>query len=339
MSVPLSPDGSARLRDVRSVAHEGRSRQSTIIDWKRLALSTCGPSRCPQARINTASTQELSQETSRKVLAPPPDAYVGYLHAIYAQRTDRTTQNSNTMSPKFIQSPFQRPVYARFGSTDPTSSDTGDESCFCAIWKRDGHRFRRQSMAISMPSYSHVFFKDRLLTDGLKTMRSAQLFGCSVASALLIILGGCNDSSPVVANDRERVSVAPGLPIIDAGVLLVDRPFYLCIPLARVGLRSDEEIISLHSSCDCVCVCVQLVEFLESGRQATSSALLIESVQDADADVPSSGTDFSPSNLRIEVGVEWSDGRTHRFFVEFVESELAADRRARKPRRAVAAFG
>lgn len=157
-------------------------------------------------------------------------------------------------------------------------------------------------------------------------MRSVNLFVASVASASLLISGGCGNPVSAVAIDHESVSIDTKPPIIDAGVVLADRPFYLCIPLTKVGLRSDEEIISLHSSCDCVRV--QIVKFCESGRQATSFAFLLESVSDADVGSPGSEPDFSPTHLRIEVGVELSDGRTHRFFVEFVESALAVHRRA-----------
>ncbi len=200
-----------------------------------------------------------------------------------------------------------------------------------ALENNDGNRMERVAV------YPRAFRKgrdDQRPLIGRNKVRSVNLFAASVALALLLISGGCGNPVSAVAIDRESVSIDTEPPTIDAGVILADRPFYLCIPLTKVGLRSDEEIISLHSSCDCVRV--QLVNFRESGRQATSFAFLLESVRDADGGAPTSEAKFSPSSLRIEVGLELSDGRTHRFFVEFIESTLAVNRRALK---VVATFG
>ena len=165
-----------------------------------------------------------------------------------------------------------------------------------------------------------------------------------VISALLLFSCGCDGLISPAANDRENVSVTAvhggeamvltgeppdaiehlrGLPMIDAGVVLSDHPFYLCIPLSRIGLRSDDEIVSLHSSCECIRL--QLVKFYENSNQTNSPAILLENVIGDSADERKPVTVVTPASLQINVDAKLSDGRTHRFIVKLVESKLVND--------------
>jgi hypothetical protein len=104
--------------------------------------------------------------------------------------------------------------------------------------------------------------------------------------------------------------------LFDVGVVLADRPFYVCLSLSQIGLTSDDSIVSLHSSCDCIDL--KIVTYRIGDDRAMASGILLEGVPH---DLGSAKT-ITPARLRIDVDATLADGRNHRFIVQFIESQL-----------------
>ena len=73
------------------------------------------------------------------------------------------------------------------------------------------------------------------------------------------------------ALDSER-NTSGNPTVVDAGIVLLDRDGYLCVPLQRLGISANSELGSVTSSCQCVQA--EIINYAV-GRGQTSRALLL----------------------------------------------------------------
>ncbi|GIW97423.1 MAG: hypothetical protein KatS3mg111_0756 [Pirellulaceae bacterium] len=161
----------------------------------------------------------------------------------------------------------------------------------------------------------------------------------------------------VAAGHDSSIDSRPAESVFDVGIVLADRPGYLCVPFERVGLSPAAQVEHLRASCECI---DPRVVSIFSDRGDVVPALLLEFVPDpaSDADDASAGlaaaldtgggfgelpdlgvasssseqpVGSAPSqatrsprgqNLGVIVGVALSDGATHQFRVDLLHTTL-----------------
>jgi hypothetical protein len=128
----------------------------------------------------------------------------------------------------------------------------------------------------------------------------------------LCLFNGCDsDRSVAIAGlDLGRKSSSNPV-VIDAGIVLLDRDGYLCVPLQRLGISANRELASVTSSCPCV-----QAEFINYavGKGKTSRALLLTFRAESPNDLES--TDVAATrkpvelDVRIEITLDSGDTRS-----------------------------
>lgn len=134
----------------------------------------------------------------------------------------------------------------------------------------------------------------------------------SLAVAIsLCVFCGCewNRSAAQAALDSERDTF--GNPtVVDAGIVLLDRDGYLCVPLQRLGISANSEPATVTSSCPCV-----QAEFIHYAvaRGQTSRALLLtfraESPKNLESTDPAAIR--KPVELDVKIEIKLENGVKH----------------------------
>jgi len=114
-------------------------------------------------------------------------------------------------------------------------------------------------------------------------------------------------------------SIAGKSTTIDAGVVLHERPGYLCLPLEQVGLKADDAIVSVASSCECIEP--RLVQYVSPGGLHKPAILLDYLAEPAGIASPIRP---QPMNLNVVITVELVKGKTHDFTVNLMHTTLAS---------------
>jgi hypothetical protein len=110
--------------------------------------------------------------------------------------------------------------------------------------------------------------------------------------------------------------------VLDAGIVLSDRPGYTCIPLDRIGLPPDAQIVRLESSCECVKP--RCVTYADPGSQH-AQGILIEFVpedRDTDPGKASHATQSPPMLLGVIIQVHLADGTQREFNIDLLHTTL-----------------
>ncbi|GIX00130.1 MAG: hypothetical protein KatS3mg111_3462 [Pirellulaceae bacterium] len=139
----------------------------------------------------------------------------------------------------------------------------------------------------------------------------------------------------VATGQGTSIGSRPAEPVFDVGIVLADRPGYLCLPFEQVGLPVAAQVEHLRASCECIDP--RVVKIIDD-RGDVVPALLLEFVPEPASGVTAS-TDGSaatsvgsapPSalqlprgqNLGVIVDVALSDGAMHRFRVDLLHTHL-----------------
>ncbi len=136
---------------------------------------------------------------------------------------------------------------------------------------------------------------------------------------MLMGLAGCDART-------EATPVSPTMPphvaSFDAGVVLAGRTGYLCVPLIQVGLRSDAQVVSVSSSCECLRP--QLIEYAVSSTSHAPAILLEYAGEIAPEDFEG---DKVRTTCRLGVVIELvlSDGDLHEFTVNLLHTSIAGE--------------
>ena len=102
------------------------------------------------------------------------------------------------------------------------------------------------------------------------------------------------------ALDSERNT--SGKPIVlDAGIVLLDRDGYLCVPLQRLGLSANSELASVTSSCPCAQA--EIINYA-GGRGQTSRALLLTFRAESPNDLESTDAAAIRKPVELDVKIE-----------------------------------
>jgi len=130
---------------------------------------------------------------------------------------------------------------------------------------------------------------------------------------------GCDAGSPALTGLPPANSIAGKSTVIDVGVVLHERPGYLCLPLEHVGLKADDAIVSVASSCECIEP--RLVQYVGS-YGASKPAIFLEYAEKSEDS--GSKTFPQPMNLSVAISVELPSGKTHDFTVKLLHAALVA---------------
>jgi len=105
----------------------------------------------------------------------------------------------------------------------------------------------------------------------------------------------------------------------EAGVFLAGRSGYQCLALEAVGLRPDDEVVSISTSCDCLSP--SLIQYATS-ETAHANGILLQYVDESSA----TGNDSAsqPANLGVLIELTLADGREHKFTVNLLHTHLIA---------------
>ena len=135
---------------------------------------------------------------------------------------------------------------------------------------------------------------------------------------------GCNQSRSIEPFAVVNAGAGPSktADVIDAGVVLSDRPGYTCISLDRIGLPPDAQIVRLDSSCECVKP--RSVVYAAPGSQR-GRGILIEFVSadrgnDLGKDLHATGP--SPMLLGVIVRAHLADGTQRAFNIDLLHTTL-----------------
>ncbi len=141
---------------------------------------------------------------------------------------------------------------------------------------------------------------------------------------MVLSIAGCNQSHSIeafsIASDLASHSKAS--PTFDAGFVLSDRPGYNCIPLDRIGLPPDAQIVRLESSCECVKP--RCVTYAAPGSQRARGILVdfVPEDRDTDPEKGSQATQHPPMLLGVIVQVHLADGTRRVFNVDLLHTTL-----------------
>ena len=89
----------------------------------------------------------------------------------------------------------------------------------------------------------------------------------------MLAIIGCDSSANADSRISHGLETKPSFATFDAGVVLTDRAGYLCVPLERFGLERPDEVLSVTSTCDCICP--KFVEYA-STENSNAWAVLLE---------------------------------------------------------------
>ena len=141
---------------------------------------------------------------------------------------------------------------------------------------------------------------------------------------MVLSIAGCNQSHSIeafsIASDVASHSKAS--PTFDAGVVLSDRSGYTCIPLDRIGLPPNAQIVRLNSSCECVKP--RAVVYATPGSNSARGILLEYVPEDLGNNLhqTSQATNHSPMLLGVIVQAHLADGTKREFSVDLLHTTL-----------------
>jgi len=155
------------------------------------------------------------------------------------------------------------------------------------------------------------------------TTQQRKFFYC-VGLWMALSLAGCNQSRSIESFAVANAGAAPSKTgaVLDAGVVLSDRPSYTCISLDRIGLPLDAQVVRLESSCECVKP--RSVVYSTPGSQR-GRGILIEFVpddRDTNLEKDSHATGHSPMLLGVIVQAHLADGTKREFNVNLLHTTL-----------------
>jgi hypothetical protein len=149
----------------------------------------------------------------------------------------------------------------------------------------------------------------------------------------MIALSGCD--APVAANRGQQsfsesvrsASSKVSKTSWEAGMILAGRPGYQCLTLEAVGLKANDEVLSVTSSCDCLAP--SLVKYATS-QTAHASGILLQYVDEssphgnglARGSASSSEPTSPPAHLGVIFKLTLADGSTHEFTVNLLHTHL-----------------
>jgi hypothetical protein len=141
---------------------------------------------------------------------------------------------------------------------------------------------------------------------------------------MVLSLAGCDQNRSIESFAVADPGAAPSksAAVLDAGIVLSDRPGYTCISLDRIGLPPDAQIVRLESSCECVKP--RCVTYAAPGSQH-ARGILIEFVpehRDTDPGKGSNATQPPPMLLGVIVQVHLADGTQREFNVDLLHTTL-----------------
>jgi hypothetical protein len=143
---------------------------------------------------------------------------------------------------------------------------------------------------------------------------------------MALSLAGCNQSRSIESFAVANAGAASSnTAVLDAGVVLSDRPGYTCISLDRIGLPLDAQVVRLESSCECVKP--RSVVYSTPGSQR-GRGILIEFVpfvpddRDTNFEKDSHATGHSPMLLGVIVQAHLADGTKREFNVNLLHTTL-----------------
>ena len=141
---------------------------------------------------------------------------------------------------------------------------------------------------------------------------------------MVLSLAGCDQNRSIESFAVADPGAAPSKTstVLDAGIVLSDRPGYTCISLARIGLPPDAQIVRMESSCECVTP--RCVTYAAPGSQH-ARGILIEFVPDdrnTDSGKASHSTQSPPMLLGVIVQVHLADGTQREFNFDLLHTNL-----------------
>ena len=97
---------------------------------------------------------------------------------------------------------------------------------------------------------------------------------------------------------------------IDAGVVFADQSSYMCWPLARFGIATDDRVVSVNTSCECTQA--SIVDYQLSTNEC-AQALRVEFVAE-----PVNAAGSPPAHLAVEVTMLLASGQSKSLTVELL---------------------
>lgn len=141
---------------------------------------------------------------------------------------------------------------------------------------------------------------------------------------MVLSIAGCNQSHSIeaLAIASDMASHSNASPTFDAGIVLSDRSGYTCIPLDRIGLPPDAQIVRLDSSCECVKP--RVVVYATPGSNSSRGILLEYVPEDLgnNLDQTAQETNHSPMLLGVIVQAHLGDGTKREFSVDLLHTTL-----------------
>ena len=154
--------------------------------------------------------------------------------------------------------------------------------------------------------------------------RSNAAFFYCVGLWMVLSIAGCNQSHSIeaLAIASDMASHSNASPKFDAGIVLSDRSGYTCIPLDRIGLPPDAQIVRLDSSCECVKP--RVVVYATPGSNSSRGILLEYVPEDLgnNLDQTAQSTNHSPMLLGVIVQAHLADGTKREFSVDLLHTTL-----------------
>ncbi|MFN9606571.1 MAG: hypothetical protein ACK6A7_24460, partial [Planctomycetota bacterium] len=149
-------------------------------------------------------------------------------------------------------------------------------------------------------------------------------FSYCVGLWMVLSLAGCDQNRSIESFAVADAGSAPSKTssVLDVEIVLSDRPGYTCIPLDRIGLPSDAQIVRMESSCECVKP--RCVTYAAPGSQR-AQGLLVEFIpedRDTDPGKGSHATQHPPMLLGVIVQVHLADGTRRDFNVDLLHTTL-----------------
>jgi hypothetical protein len=153
---------------------------------------------------------------------------------------------------------------------------------------------------------------------GLSAYRLWCLFPISIG-----LLIGCDWDRSVaqfaVDSQRGNFSSSGNSLVIDAGIVLLDREGYLCVPLQRLGISPSSELASVTSSCPCM-----EAEFINYaiGKRDSARAVLLKFKRDSPGEVESVDGRMARNagEVSSKVEIKLANGDTLPFYVSILHS-------------------
>lgn len=132
--------------------------------------------------------------------------------------------------------------------------------------------------------------------------------GCGAIVDAAASGNGVASEASAVPNDGSTASRS-----LDAGVVFADQANYLCIPLSRLGISTDDEVLEVRSSCECTQP--SIVKYHDTTTKA-GHALRI----DFKPEPVIAASQASPANLAVEVTLELASGPSTTATIRFLHT-------------------